>query len=53
MTFMSKLASRTPVLSLIRQRVLSAYIFSDERDAYGVVVKLDDGSNTALRLHVS
>ena len=48
MTFMSKLALRTPVPSLIGQRVLSAYIFSDELDAHGVVLRLDDGSDLSI-----
>ena len=47
-TFMSKLASRTPVPSLIGQRVLSAYIFSNELDAHGVVLRLDDGSEISI-----
>ena len=42
-TFMNKPALRTPVSVLIGRRILSAYIFSDEPDAHGVVLCLDDG----------
>lgn len=48
MTFMSKHASRTPVPAIIGRRVLSAYIFSDEFDAHGVVLSLNDGSDLSI-----
>ena len=50
-TFMSKLAPRTPVPALTGRRVLSAYIFSDELDAHGVVLSLDDGSDLSIEFN--
>ena len=43
-TLMSKVARQIPVPALTGRRVLSAYVFSDELDAHGVVLRLDDGS---------
>ena len=51
MTFMSKLARRTSVPALIGQRILNAYIFSDELDAHGVVLSLDDGSDLSIEFN--
>lgn len=50
-TFMSKLARRTPIPALIGQRILNAYIFSDELDAHGVVLSLDDGSDLSIEFN--
>ena len=51
MTFMSKLARRTSIPALIGQRILNAYIFSDELDAHGVVLGLDDGSDLSIEFN--
>ena len=51
MTFMNKPALRTPIAALTDRRVLSAYIFSDEPDAHGVVLCLEDGSDLSIEFN--
>ncbi len=51
MTFMSKLARRTSIPALIGRRILNAYIFSDELEAHGVVLSLDDGSDLSIEFN--
>lgn len=50
-TFMSKPALRTPVPALVGRRIVSAYIFSDESAAHGVVLNLDDGSDLSVEFN--
>lgn len=47
-TFMSTSAKRTLVPALAGRLVVSAYIFSDELDAHGVVLTLDDDSEISI-----
>ena len=47
-TYMSKSAQRISVPAIVGRRVDSAYIFSDEPDAHGVVLSLDDGSDLSI-----
>lgn len=51
MTFMSKPARRTPIPALMGRRILTAYIFSDELDAHGVVLGLEDGSDLSIEFN--
>ena len=49
-TFMNKLAQRTPIPAVIGQLILSAYVFSDESDARGVVLTFQDGSDLSIEV---
>ena len=48
---MSKSSQRTPIASLAGKVLVSAYMFSDEVDAHGLVLKLNDGSEVSIEFN--